>query len=210
MYDAIIIIRVRCDDHHHHLRCDAIIIMMIFQCLPGRRRRRSSALTGFPPFADRPSKSTHKEQKNFSLWFDFSPFVFDGRREKVSLSSWAGLKWETALRGAGPELVIVSSPPVLHTPSPDDLEFITTPLRGGDEGQPTGRSSNLMHVSVSERESAEVIAWKEPAQQCRGPRPGLPPTTPTPARISPEKLSDIVTIVCTNPKQWKFVVLQQL
>ena len=43
--------------------------------------------------------------------------------------------------------------------SPDDLEFITTPLGGGDEGQPTGKnifcwSSNLMHMFVSGRESA--------------------------------------------------------
>ena len=71
--------------------------------------------------------------------------------------------------------------------SPDDLEFITTPLdwRGGRRS--TNRKKHLLLIFKSHAYVCEwtgvgrvVIAGKELAQQCGGPRPRLPPNDPHP------------------------------
>ena len=59
----------------------------------------------------RPTLKINTKCRRFLLCGSISLlFVFDGHRDKVSLSSLAGLEWETVLRGVGPELVISSLP----------------------------------------------------------------------------------------------------
>ena len=56
--------------------------------------------------ADRPTKSTHKEQKILSIWLDFSPFCLQWKLRHGVLSSLTGFEWEAVFRRVDPGLVL--------------------------------------------------------------------------------------------------------
>ena len=86
--------------------------------------------------ADRPTKSTHKEQKILSIWLDFSPFCLQWKLRHSVLSSLTGFEWEAVFRRVDPELVLFVFP-ALHTLVLTTMGSRTTPRLGGDECQPT-------------------------------------------------------------------------
>ena len=86
--------------------------------------------------ADRPTKSTHKEQKILSIWLDFSPFCLQWKSRHSVLSSLTGFEWEAVFRRVDPELVLFVFP-ALHTLVLTTMGSRTTPRLGGDECQPT-------------------------------------------------------------------------
>ena len=86
--------------------------------------------------ADRPTKSTHKEQKILSIWLDFSPFCLQWKSWHGVLSSLTGFEREAVFRRVDPELVLFVFP-ALHTLVLTTMGSRTTPRLGGDECQPT-------------------------------------------------------------------------
>ena len=94
--------------------------------------------------ADRPTKSTHKEQKILSIWLDFSPFCLQWKSRQSVLSSLAGFEWEAVFRRVDPELVLFVFP-ALHTLVLTTMGSRTTPRLGGDECQPT---TEIHHLQI--------------------------------------------------------------
>ena len=134
-------------------------------------------------------------------------FVFDGRRDKVSLSSQAGLEWEAALRGVGPELVISALPPLFRRGCPVLHTLVRRPgiqnnasgLEGGTKVNQREKHLLLIfksHAYVCEVDGSQrrVIAGKE-LHNSGGPRPRLLQATPTHTWTFAEKILDMVTIV---------------
>ena len=174
--------------------------------LPGGRRRGGPARVS--SFCRPTLKINTKCRRLFLCGLISLLFVFGGRRDRVSLSSQTRLEWEIVSRGVGPELVISSLPHLpggsaqfsIHWSRRPGSHHNASDWRGG--GRSTNRKKHLLLIFKSHAYVCEwtgvgrvVIAGKELAQQCGGPRPRLPPTTPTPARIYAEKISDMVTRV---------------
>ena len=118
-------------------------------------------------------QNQHRVQKISSMWFDFSPFClrWTSRQSVFVFSGWTRVGGGFERSGSRTGFPCFPSSPYT---SPDDLEFITTPLdwRGGrrstNRKNTFCRSSILMHMFVSGRESTGVIPGKELAQLSAG------------------------------------------
>ena len=84
-------------------------------------------------------------------------FVFDGRRDKVSLSSQAGLEWEAVLGGVGPELVISALPPLFRRGCP---VLHTLVRRPGIQNNASGLEGG---TKVNQREKHLLLIFKSHA-----------------------------------------------